>query len=144
MPLNQVSLDLPHRVEHDTNDDQQTCATEKLSGDYRYVQPLAEEAWKNCDERQKNRAGKRQPRHREIKKISCWFSRAHTGDVTAVFFQIIRNLSWLKLCRDPEIAEEENHRCENDIMNPAGGKRSSNARGCGAVSKSVLDNRGWE
>jgi hypothetical protein len=51
MPLNQVSFNLPHRIEHNPNNDQQTCASEKLSGNYGHVQPLAEKAWENRNQR---------------------------------------------------------------------------------------------
>ena len=33
MSLNQMRLDLPHRIEHDTHDNEQTGASEKLRGD---------------------------------------------------------------------------------------------------------------
>ena len=76
----------------------------------RDVQSLAEQARQNRDQRKENRAGKGQPRHREVEEIRRRFARTHARDVAAVFLQIIRDLRGLKLRRDPEIAEEENHR----------------------------------
>ena len=86
MPLNQMRLDLPHRVEHDTDDNQQARASEKLRRDHRHVQSLAEKAGQDRYQREKNCASERQPRHREIEKIGSWFARTNAWNVTAVFF----------------------------------------------------------
>src|SRR5207249_10475717 len=82
----------------------------------------------------------RRSRHCEIKKIGSRLSRSHTRNVSAVFLQVIRDLGWLKLRRNPEITEKENHCRESNVMGPAGGKRAGNPRSCRAVSKSILDN----
>ena len=86
MPLNEVRLHLTHRIEHDAHNDQQTCATEELRCDHGHVQTLAEKAWHNRYHRQKNRAGKREPRHREIEKVRSRFAWPDTWNITAVFF----------------------------------------------------------
>ena len=44
------------------------------------------------------------------RKLRRRFPRTHAWDIATVFLQIIRDLRWLELRRDPEITEEENHR----------------------------------
>src|SRR6266550_1235451 len=51
MPLNQVCLHLPHRIEHDAYNDQQACAAEELSRDHRHIQRLTEQTWEHRDQR---------------------------------------------------------------------------------------------
>src|SRR5436853_566310 len=63
MALDQMCFNLTHRIEHHTNDNEQTGAAEKLCGHSRHVQTLAQQTWQHSDDRQKNRAGERQPRH---------------------------------------------------------------------------------
>src|SRR5437764_8633679 len=137
MPLNQMRLYLTHRIEHNAHNDQKACAAEELRRDHWHVQPLAEQAWEYRDQRQKDCAGKSQPRHRVVEKIRSRFSGSNTGNVTAVFLQIVRDLGRLKLRSDPEVTEEENHRRKSEIMRPAGRKRCSNAIGSGTVLKAV-------
>src|SRR4029077_10399128 len=137
MPLNQVRLHLAHGIKHHAHNDQQAGAAEKLRCDDGHIQPLAEETRKDCDQRQENRASKRESRHREIKKVGSWLSWPHAGNVTAVFFKIVRDLSRLKLRGNPEVTEEENHRRKNDIMEPAGGKRTGYAIRGGTALKTV-------
>src|SRR5438477_10816469 len=144
MPLNEVGFNLSHRIKHDAYNNQQAGAAEKLRCDDGHIQPLTEETWKDCDQRQESRAGKRQPRHREIKKVGSRFSWPHARNVTAVFFKVVRDLSRLKLRGNPEVTEKENHRRKNDIMEPAGGERRGDPRGCRAVSESVLNNGRWK
>src|SRR5881409_723926 len=95
MPLNQVCFHLAHGIKHDAHNDQQAGAAEKLGCDDGHIQPLTEETWKDCDQRQESRASKRESRHREIKKVGSWFSRPHARNVTAVFFKIVGDLSRL-------------------------------------------------
>src|ERR1041385_8557396 len=80
----------------------------------------------DCDDRQKYRARKREPSHREIEEVSRWLSGAHTGDVTSVFFQIIGDLLRLKLCRHPKIAEEKDHAPIERVMDGTCRQRRSN------------------
>src|SRR5439155_6305173 len=124
--------------------DQQARPAKELRCDHWHIQSLAQKAWQNRDQRQKNRARKRESRHREIKKVGSRFAGPHSRNVTAVFLQIVRDLRWLKLRRNLEITEKENHCRKSDIMGPAGGKRAGDARSCRAISKSVLDNRRWK
>src|SRR6266480_6074002 len=100
-----MCLHLSHGIEHYADNDQQARATEKLRGDGRNVQSLAHKAGQNRYQRKKNRPGEREPRHGEIKKIGSRFSRSHPRDVTTVFLQVVRDLRWLKLRRNPEITE---------------------------------------
>ena len=88
----------------------------------------------------KNCAGKGQTRHRVIKKIRGRFSWAHTLDVADIFFQIVRDLRRLKLRCYTEITEEEDHRCEYDVMQPACRKHFGNLSGRRAVFESHADN----
>src|SRR6266436_7089903 len=140
MPLNEVGFHLAHGIKHDAHNDQQAGAAKKLRCNDGHIQPLAEETWKDRDHRQETRASKRESRHREIKKVGSRFSWAHTRNVTAVFFKVVRDLSRLKLRGNPEVTEKENHCRKNNIMEPACRKRCGDARGCRAVSESVLNN----
>src|SRR4029450_11515932 len=139
-----MRLYLAHGVEHYADNDQQAGATEKLRRDGRNVQSLAHEAGQNRYQRKKNRAGEREPRHGEIKKIGSRFSGPDSGNVTTVFFQVIRDLRWLKLGRNPEIAEEEDHAGKDDIMRPSVGKRAGDLRGCRTVFKCEANDRSWK
>src|ERR1051326_1263438 len=144
MPLNQMRFHLAHGVKHHADNNQQAGAAEKLRCNDGHIQPLAEKTWQNRYQRQENRASKREPRHREIKKVSSRFSGPHSGNVTAVLFEIVGDLRRLKLCGDPEVTEEENHCREHDIMHPAGGKCRRYPLSCRAVSKSVLNDGRWK
>src|SRR5437763_113874 len=86
---------------------------------------MAEKAWQNRYQGQENRPSKRESRHREIKKVGSRLPWPHSRNITAVFFQIVRDLSRLKLRGNPEVTEKENHCCKNDIMGPTGGKRAT-------------------
>src|SRR5207249_4222779 len=132
---------LAHGIEHDSDNDQQARAAEKLCCDHRHVQSLAEKAWQHRYQRKKDRAGKRESRHGEIEKIRSWFPGPDARNVTTVFLQVVGDLRRLKLRGNPKIAEEENHCPENDIMGPTAGKGAGDLSGCGAVSEAVLDNR---
>ncbi len=133
---------LSHGVEHDTDNNQQARAAEKLRGDGWNVQSLAHKARQNRDQSKKNRAREREPRHGEIKKVGSRFPRPDAGNVTAVFLQIVGDLRGLKLGRDPKITEKENHPCENDVMGPAVGKRAGDLRSGRAVFKCKANDRG--
>src|SRR5258708_40275081 len=67
-------------------------------------------------------ARKGQTRLVNTKKWRGGFPGTHGGEATAVLLQIVRDLCRLKLGGDPEIAEKENHRGENDVMQPSGRK----------------------
>ena len=136
-----MCLHLAHGIEHHADNDQQARAAEKLRCDHRHVESLAQKAWQHRYQRQKDRAGKRESCHGEIEKIRSRFPGPYAGNVTTVFLQVVRDLRRLKLRGNPKIAEEENHCPESDIMGPTGGERACDLRGCGTVSKSVLDNR---
>src|SRR6266480_2863328 len=136
-----MCLHLAHGIEYHADDDQQAGAAEKLRCDDGNVQSLAEQTWQDRYQSKKNRSGEREPRHGKIKKVGSRFPRPDTGDIATIFFQVVRDLGWLKLGRDPEITEEENHCRESDVVRPAVGKLGGDAIGGRAVSKSVLDNR---
>src|SRR5438046_6833193 len=137
-----MCLHLAHRVEHYADNDQQARAAEKLGCDGRNVQSLAHKAGQNRYQRKKKRAGEREPRHGEIKKIRSRFSGPDSGNVAAIFFQVIRDLRWLKLGRNPEITEEEDHAGKNDVMRPPVGKGAGDLRSRRTILKSETNNRG--
>src|SRR6266849_7245991 len=99
---------LAHGIKHHANNDQEACAAEKLCCDHWHVESLAQKAWQHRYQRQKDRAGKREPRHGEIEKIRSRFPGPYAGNVTTVFLQVVRDLRRLKLRGNPKIAEEEN------------------------------------
>src|SRR5207244_2035301 len=144
MPLNQVGLHLANGIKHDAYNDQQAGAAKKLRCDDGHIQPLAEKAWQNRYQGEENRAGKRESRHREIKKLGSRLSWPHARNVTAVFFKIVRDLRRLKLGCNPEVTEKENHCRKNDIMGPTGGKRAGYAIRDGTALKTVADDSGRE
>src|SRR5205807_9748996 len=113
-------LRLTDRSKRHPDDDEQARPAEKLGCNLRHMQSLTEQTWQHRDQREENRAGKGQACHGEIKKIRSWFTWSYAWDIAAVFLQIIRNLRRLELRRDPEIAEEENHRRQQNVMRPAG------------------------
>src|SRR5581483_331484 len=92
MPLNEVRLDLSHRIKHHSHDDEQTRAAKKLCGDLRHLQSLAQQTRQNRDQSEEHRARECQARHRKVEKVCRRFSRTNTGDVTADFFEIGRDL----------------------------------------------------
>src|SRR5439155_8014823 len=139
-----MCLHLAHRVEHYADNDQQAGAAEKLRRDGRNVQPLAHKAGQNRYQRKKNRAGEREPGHGEIKKIGSRFSGPDSGNVTTVFLEVIRDLRWLKLGRNPEIAEEENHAGKDDVMRPSVGKSTGDLRSGRTVFKCEANDRSWK
>ena len=63
---------------------------------------------RRLDDRQEDRSRKSQARHRVVEKVRCRLAGANAGNEAAIFFQIIRDLGWLELGGDPEVAEEEN------------------------------------
>ena len=105
---------------------------------------MAHQRRQHRNQSQKNRACEGQARHCEIKKISRRFSWSYARDITAVFFQIVRDLRRLKLRSNPKIAEEENHPRQNNIVRPAGGKRAGDSGGSGTIPKAVADDGGRE
>src|SRR5882762_5048589 len=117
-----MCFNLTHRIKHHTNDNEQTCAAEELRGYRWHVQTLTQQTREHCYNRQENRARESQTRHCEIEKLGRRFAWTHARNVTAVLFQIVCDLRRLKLRRDPEITEEENHHCQNHVMQPAGRK----------------------
>ena len=117
-----MRLDLSHRVENHTDDDEQAGPAKKLRRNDRHVHSLTQKARQNRNQREENRARKSQPRHREIEEIGRRFSRTHARNIAAVFLQIVRDLRRLKLRRHPEITEEENHRREDCVVQPTAGK----------------------
>src|SRR4030095_7876599 len=136
-----MCLHLAHGIEYDADNNQQAGAAEKLRCDDGNVHPLAKKTWQDRYYSQKDCAGECQPRHGEIKKIGSRFPRPNTGDIATIFFQIVSDLGGLKLRRDPEITEEENHRRESDVVRPAVGKLASDAVGNRAILKTVADDR---
>ena len=122
MPLNQMRFNLTHRVQHDTDNNEQTRAAKKLRGYRWHVQTLAQQTREHCYDREEDRACERQTRHGVIEKIRSWLPGSDTRNVTAIFLKIVCDLRWLKLGRDPKIAEEENHRSQDDVMQPSGRK----------------------
>src|ERR1700730_10242938 len=102
---------------------------------------MAKQLRQHRDHGEKNRAGKCQSCHCEIEKIRRRLSRSHTWDVTAVFLEIIGDLSRLKLRRDPEVTEKENHRGKKNIMRPAVRHRIRNLIGDATVFANETDDR---
>src|SRR5437868_151652 len=86
MPLDQMRLHLPHRVEDHAHDNEQAGAAEKLRGDLWNLQTLAEEARQDRDHGKENRAGERKPRHGVIEEFRGRFAGPHARNVAAVFF----------------------------------------------------------
>ena len=82
-----------------------------------HMKRLTEQARQHRNQGEKHRAGESQPRHRIVQEIRRWFTRSHPRNVTAVLLQIIRDLRRLELRRHPKVAEEENHRGNQGIVN---------------------------
>src|SRR4029453_1097404 len=139
MTLDQVCLDLSHRIKNHTHDDEQTGSAKKLRRDYRDVQTVTKKTRQDSDQRQENRARKSQAGHREIEKIRGRFSRPDAWDIAAIFLEIVRDLRRLNLGRHPEITEKEKHRREDRVMQPAVGEHVCDLLGRAAVLEGETD-----
>jgi len=117
--LNEMRFNLAHGVEHHAHDDQQARASKKLGGDLRHMHALAQKRRQDRDHGQEKRAGKGEPGHGIIEKIRGWFAWSNARDVGSMLLQIVRDLSRLKLRRDPEIAEKEDHRRQENVVEPS-------------------------
>src|SRR4029077_253650 len=107
VPLNEVRLHLPHRVQKHPDDDQEARSAKKSRSHPRYAKPGDHGFRDHCDDRQEERSGESQSSQSILEKFRSRLPWSITGNVTIIFFQIIRDLCWLKLNRHLEIAEEE-------------------------------------
>src|SRR5437764_11800279 len=84
VPLNKMRFHLPHRIKHDTYDNEQARSAKKLRRNLRNVKSLAEQAGQHRDQSEKNRAGKSKARHGVIEEIRCRFARAHARNIATM------------------------------------------------------------
>src|SRR5437764_8473920 len=102
-----MCLHLAHGIEHHADNDQQARAAEKLRGNHRNVQSLAEKAWQDRYQCKKDRASERESRHGEIEKIRSRLPGPDARNVATVLLQVVRELRRLNLLVNAEITVGE-------------------------------------
>jgi hypothetical protein len=142
--LQQVRLDLTHRVKHDAHDDQHAGATEKLCRHVGNFQCLGEQLWQHSDDSEKDRTGEGEARHCEIEEVSRRLARTDAWDKAPILFEIVSDLNRLELRCHPEIAEEENHHAIEYIMEPTDREEVCDLLRCPVLREGHVYDRGGE
>src|SRR6202162_5518478 len=107
MPLNEMRLYLPHRAKQDAHDNQEASAAKKSRRHSRDAKPSDHGLGNHRNNRQEERSGESQSSQCILEEFRSRFPWSIAGNISVVFFQIVRDLRRLNLNRNPEITEEK-------------------------------------
>ena len=114
--LQEGSLHLSHHVQQHTDKNEQGGAAEELSDDVGQGAEDGEQAGQEVDERQEERAGEGEARHRLVQESSGRRTGTDAGDVAAGALEVLRDLLGLEHRSHPEEREEEDHEGGNEVV----------------------------
>ncbi len=110
-----MRFNLSHKVHRNADQNQQACAPEVK----RNIELCNEEHGKNRNSSNVHATPQSKTAQYRIYIFSGFFPRTDARNKTACFFQIFRNIFWIKDNRSIKIAEKENKSNKANIINYA-------------------------
>ena len=116
-----MGLYLPHRVQQNADNDQNTSSAKEPGSRSRHTKQDNHRFRNHSDDRQEKCTSKGEPSQRKLEKISGGLAWTITWNVTIILLQVVGDLGWLELNCHPEIAEEKDQHGGHGVVQPATG-----------------------
>ena len=105
----QVRFDLTHGIEHHPDNNQETGTAKKFSDCPVNIKRFIHDVRQNRNHRKENCPRQRQTRHCTVQIVGGRPPRTNTRNISTPTLKVIRDLYWIKLRRNPEVGEKQNH-----------------------------------